>query len=71
MKFAVDLELCEGYAMCAFVAPEQFELNEQSQLKFHETEGSEYVSLELTSEQERGGRLAADACPMQAIRLIP
>ena len=71
MKFAVDLERCESYAMCNFVSPEQFELDDQSRLKFREVAESEYVSSELTPEQARSGQQAADVCPMQAIRMMP
>ena len=71
MKFAVNLDLCESYAMCAFVSPEQFELDEQSRLRFREVADSEYVSPQLSAEQERGAQQAADVCPMQAIRMIP
>ena len=71
MKFAVDLNLCESYAMCAFTSPDQFELREDSRLKFRDEAEDEYLSPELSGEEERGARAAMDVCPLQAIRMVP
>ena len=70
MKFAVDLDRCESYAMCAFTSPELFELAADSRLKFREVAEHEYVSPELTPDQARSAQAAADVCPLQAIRML-
>ena len=71
MKFAVNLDLCESYAMCAFTSPDQFELGEDSRLRFREVAEAEYVSPELGPDEARSAQAAADVCPLQAIRMIP
>jgi ferredoxin len=34
MRIAVDLTLCQGYAQCAFLAPDTFELAGQEALMY-------------------------------------
>jgi ferredoxin len=58
MKIVVDLNRCQGYAQCAFLAPAVFEL--------HGEEALLYSPLAPEHERERVRRAAA-ACPVQAI----
>ena len=58
MKIVVDLNRCQGYAQCAFLAPKVFEL--------HGEEALLYAPLAPERERERVRRAAA-ACPVQAI----
>jgi ferredoxin len=71
VKFAVNLDRCESYGICAHTSPEQFELDDDSNLVFRQEAESEYVSPDLSEEEVRGARLAADMCPLQAIRMMP
>jgi ferredoxin len=58
MRIAVDLTLCQGYAQCAFLAPDTFELAGQEALM--------YVPEPDDGQRELVIR-AAKACPVQAI----
>ena len=58
MKIVVDLNRCQGYAQCAFLAPAVFEL--------HGEEALIYAPRAPASECERVHRALA-ACPVQAI----
>ena len=58
MKIVVDLNRCQGYAQCAFLAPKVFQL--------HGEEALMYAPLVPDDEYERVRRAAA-ACPVQAI----
>jgi ferredoxin len=58
MKIVVDLNRCQGYAQCAFLAPNVFEI--------HGEEALMYLPLAPDDERERVRRAAA-ACPVQAI----
>ena len=58
MKIVVDLNRCQGYAQCAFLAPAVFEL--------HGEEALIYAPRAPASERERVHRAVA-ACPVQAI----
>jgi ferredoxin len=58
MKIVVDLNRCQGYAQCAFLAPAVFEM--------HGEEALLYLPRAPASERERVRRAAA-ACPVQAI----
>jgi ferredoxin len=58
MRIAVDLTLCQGYAQCAFLAPDTFELAGQEALM--------YVPEPDDAQRELVVR-AAKACPVQAI----
>jgi ferredoxin len=60
MRFIVDLNRCQGYAQCVFLAPDAFELR-----------GNE--ALHYDGNPDDGERLhvlrAAAACPVQAIQV--
>lgn len=58
MKIVVDLNRCQGYAQCAFLAPKVFEM--------HGEEALVYLTRAPEDERERVRRAAA-ACPVQAI----
>ncbi|MFE4355328.1 ferredoxin [Kitasatospora sp. NPDC056800] len=58
MKIVVDLNRCQGYAQCAFLAPRVFEL--------HGEEALIYTPQPPDGQRERVLRAAA-ACPVQAI----
>ena len=58
MKIVVDLNRCQGYAQCAFLAPRVFEI--------HGEEALLYTPVAPERERERVRRAAA-ACPVQAI----
>ncbi|MGW0881797.1 ferredoxin [Streptomyces sp. NPDC002671] len=58
MRIAVDLNRCQGYAQCVYLAHEVFKLT-----------GDEVLSYEPNPDDERRlhVRRAAAACPVQAI----
>jgi ferredoxin len=58
MKIVVDLNRCQGYAQCAFLAPAVFEI--------HGEEALLYMPRASAHERE-GVRRAGAACPVQAI----
>ncbi|GAB7029306.1 ferredoxin [Streptomyces sp. NPDC021749] len=58
MNVVVDLNRCQGYAQCAFLAPEVFMM--------HGEEALLYRPVVPEGQQERVLRAAA-ACPVQAI----
>lgn len=58
MNIVVDLNRCQAYAQCAFLAPEVFEL--------HGEEALLYVPAVPEDQRERVHR-AVVACPVQAI----
>ncbi|MEE1798370.1 ferredoxin [Streptomyces sp. NPDC101062] len=58
MQIVVDLNRCQGYAQCAFLAPEVFELHGEEALMF--------TPAVPDGSHERVHRAAA-ACPVQAI----
>ena len=58
MKIVVDLNRCQGYAQCAFLAPKVFEINGEEALM--------YTPRASEHERERVRRAVA-ACPVQAI----
>jgi ferredoxin len=60
MKIVVDLNRCQCYAQCAFLAPSVFEIHGEEALMF--------APLVPKQEHERVRR-AAVACPVQAIVL--
>jgi ferredoxin len=60
MKIVVDLNRCQCYAQCAFLAPNVFEI--------HGEEALMYTPLADERERERLHRAVA-ACPVQAILL--
>ena len=58
MRVVVDLAVCQGYAQCAFLAPDVFRLSGP--------EGLMYDPNPDGGQRERVARAAA-ACPVQAI----
>jgi ferredoxin len=58
MRIAVDLNLCQSYAQCCFLAPDTF--------KLHGEEALIYNSSPDDAQREQVLRAAA-ACPVQAI----
>ncbi|MFF4734102.1 ferredoxin [Streptomyces mirabilis] len=58
MKVVVDLSRCEGYAQCAFLAPEAF--------RMHGEEALTYDPKPDDAQRQQVLRAAA-ACPLQAI----
>lgn len=60
MRVVVDLNRCQAYAQCVFLAPEVFRLS-----------GDEIVAYDPNPDPDDAGRLrvrrAAAACPVQAI----
>jgi ferredoxin len=62
MKIVVDLAVCQGYAQCAFLAPEAFRMYGEEALLYDPQPGEEL------REQVRR---AVAACPVQAIAVEP
>ena len=60
MRITVDLNRCQGYAQCVFLAPDVFELHGEEALRF-EPHPDRAQRLQV--------RRAAAACPVQAIVL--
>ena len=62
MRVLVDLNRCQGYAQCVFLAPEVFELH-----------GEEALLYDLNPDDDQRLRVlrAAAACPVQAIAVEP
>ncbi|MCX4775869.1 ferredoxin [Streptomyces sp. NBC_01264] len=58
MRLVVDLNRCQGYAQCAFLAPDVFAM--------HGDEGLLYDPQAAAAQRERVLQAAA-ACPVQAI----
>ncbi|KOV92050.1 MULTISPECIES: ferredoxin [unclassified Streptomyces] len=58
MRVVVDLSRCEGYAQCAFLAPEVFRMHGEEALMYDPSPDDAQHSLVLR---------AAAACPLQAI----
>ncbi|MFE4874546.1 ferredoxin [Streptomyces sp. NPDC006692] len=58
MRLVVDLNRCQGYAQCAFLAPDVFAM--------HGDEGLLYDPQAEDAQRERLAQAAA-ACPVQAI----
>lgn len=58
VRLAVDLNRCQGYAQCAFLAPEVFVMHGEEGLLYH-PEADEAQREKLAQ--------AAAACPVQAI----
>ncbi|MFD5145524.1 ferredoxin [Streptomyces sp. NPDC058401] len=58
MRLVVDLNRCQGYAQCAFLAPNVFAM--------HGDEGLLYDPQAEDAQRERVAQAAA-ACPVQAI----
>jgi len=60
MRIVVDLNKCQGYAQCAFLAPDVFTIQGDEALTYDpDPDGTQRTRI----------RRAAAACPVQAIRL--
>ncbi|MFC9429725.1 ferredoxin [Streptomyces sp. NPDC056987] len=66
MQIVVDLNRCQGYAQCAFLAPEVFELHGEEALMFTPVVPDGRPEQGHEHPHERVRRAAA-ACPVQAI----
>ena len=62
MKIVVDLAVCQGYAQCAFLAPDAFRIYGEEALLYDPQPDDQL--------RERV-RQAAAACPVQAIAVEP
>jgi ferredoxin len=58
MKMVVDLAVCQGYAQCAFLAPDVFRINGEEALLYDPQPDDGLAERVLQ---------AAAACPVQAI----
>ncbi|GHE79808.1 hypothetical protein GCM10014715_38900 [Streptomyces spiralis] len=58
MRLVVDLNKCQGYAQCAFLAPDVFTMHGEESLVYSPWAGDEH--------REKVARAVA-ACPVQAI----
>ena len=58
MRIVVDLNRCQGYAQCCFLAPDVFRLHGEEALAYHPNPDDE-LRLDVLR--------AAAACPVQAI----
>lgn len=58
VRIAVDLNRCQGYAQCAFLAPETFAMHGEEALLYNP---------EVDEAQREKLAQAAAACPVQAI----
>ena len=60
MRLVVDLNRCQGYAQCVFLAPDVFELR-----------GDEALHYDANADHSQRLRIlrAAAACPVQAIQV--
>lgn len=58
MRLVVDLNRCQGYAQCAFLAPEVFTMHGDEALMY---------DPQADDAQREHVRRAAEACPVKAI----
>ncbi|MGW1029429.1 ferredoxin [Streptomyces sp. NPDC002577] len=58
MRIVVDLNRCQGYAQCVFLAPDVFELHGEEALLY---------DPEVSEDRLERVQQAAAACPVQAI----
>ncbi|GLX39473.1 hypothetical protein Sros01_55460 [Streptomyces roseochromogenus] len=66
MRLVVDLNRCQGYAQCAFLAPEVFAMHGEESLLYNpnpDTDG------EADAELRENVTRAVAACPVRAILL--
>jgi ferredoxin len=61
MRVAVDRDLCEANGICAALAPEVFDLDDEDYLHI--------VAPEVPAGQADAVRRAVASCPKQALRL--
>ena len=62
MRITVDLNRCQAYAQCCFLAPDVFELRGQEVLLYRPSPDAGQLKAVLRS---------AAACPVQAIEVSP
>ena len=60
-RVSVDMSICEDHAQCVFAAPQVFRTDDDGKLEY-EAEYDEALRFDVQA--------AADACPVQAIKLI-
>lgn len=60
MRLVVDLNRCQGYAQCAFLAPDVFVMHGEESLLYNP---------HADEAQREQVKRAATACPVQAIRV--
>ena len=63
MRVNADYDLCESNGICAGIAPETFELDDDDNLQLHDTE--------VRPDNESRIRQAVDSCPRNALFLEP
>lgn len=61
VKVNVDLNVCQNYGQCVFVAPAVFDLDDNGELVYQ---------TEAPEEMRGTVEAAADACPVQAILIM-
>jgi ferredoxin len=60
-KIAVDMDLCQGHAMCELEAPDYFRVPKRGQVEILKTEGPDEDRAEVEQ--------AVWACPTQALSI--
>lgn len=68
MQFQVDLRTCQDHGQCAFVS-QAFRLAEDGSLAFRQYVSGLYLSDDMDDAMRDELEEAADACPVQAIRI--
>ncbi len=63
MRIAADRDRCEGHGLCAGVAPEVFDLDDDAVVVIRH----DIVPVELEGQADAGAR----ACPVAALRVEP
>ena len=61
-RIEVDLDLCQGHAMCALEAPEYFRVPKRGTVEILDTEPPDEVRAEI----ER----AVESCPTRALSIV-
>lgn len=62
MRVEVDLDLCQGHAMCSLEAPEVFHVPKHGKVEVRDAEPDQHLHGEV--------RQAVQECPTQALRLV-
>lgn len=63
MRVEVDLDLCQGHAMCELEAPDVFEVPAKGKVRLLDPEPSPAQRSEVEA--------AVRFCPTQALKLVP
>ena len=69
MRVVVDLNRCQDHGQCVFAAPGVFWLENSLQGFRSKTTADSYESNEISEDLSDDVEDAADACPVQAIRI--